>query len=121
MKFLSVGKLTVLTGSHIDILTDTFNLLSPVLSFYLSCYRNKYTTQEKKSGYKVVMVLTVHNVTKTDIGTYTCIASNTVGKADASIRIYGKYGAIYPGYKQIVILGGYGAELNEVVMITAQD
>ncbi|XP_063912299.1 lachesin-like isoform X2 [Zophobas morio] len=48
----------------------------------------KYTTQEKKSGYKVIMVLTIHNVSKTDIGTYSCVASNTMGKSEASVRIY---------------------------------
>ncbi|EEZ99076.2 lachesin isoform X1 [Tribolium castaneum] len=48
----------------------------------------KYTTQEKRSGYKVIMVLTIHNVNKSDIGTYTCVASNTMGKSDASVRIY---------------------------------
>ena len=36
------------------------------------------------------MVLTIHNVSKTDIGTYSCVASNTMGKSEASVRIYGK-------------------------------
>ncbi|KAJ3627960.1 hypothetical protein MTP99_015293 [Tenebrio molitor] len=48
----------------------------------------KYTTQEKRSGYKVIMVLTIHNVNRSDIGTYSCVASNTMGKSDASVRIY---------------------------------
>ncbi|KAJ8918064.1 hypothetical protein NQ315_011521, partial [Exocentrus adspersus] len=48
----------------------------------------KYTILEKKSGYKVVMLLTIHNVTKSDIGTFTCVAQNTMGKSEDSARIY---------------------------------
>nr|CAH7744641.1 unnamed protein product [Callosobruchus chinensis] len=46
---------------------------------------------EKKSGYKTVMLLTVHNITKGDFGTYTCIAQNTMGKSEDSVRLYGEY------------------------------
>ncbi|CAH1995438.1 unnamed protein product [Acanthoscelides obtectus] len=48
----------------------------------------KYSVQEKKSGYKTVMLLTVHNITKGDYGTYTCIAQNTMGKSEDSVRLY---------------------------------
>lgn len=54
-------------------------------------YRGKFSIQERRSGYKVVMVLTIQNVSKTDIGTYTCVASNTKGKNDDSVRIYGQF------------------------------
>nr|CAI5830723.1 unnamed protein product [Callosobruchus analis] len=48
----------------------------------------KYSMLEKKSGYKTVMLLTVHNITKGDFGTYTCIAQNTMGKSEDSVRLY---------------------------------
>nr|CAH7744634.1 unnamed protein product [Callosobruchus chinensis] len=51
----------------------------------------KYSMLEKKSGYKTVMLLTVHNITKGDFGTYTCIAQNTMGKSEDSVRLYGEY------------------------------
>lgn len=54
------------------------------------CCSDKYTIMEKKSGYKLVMLLTIQNVTKADIGTYTCIAQNTMGKSEDSARLYGK-------------------------------
>jgi neurotrimin len=65
-------------------------------------YRFKYTTQEKRSGYKVIMVLTIHNVNRSDIGTYSCVASNTMGKSDASVRIYGKEGETSSGRKNSI-------------------
>ncbi|XP_056640219.1 lachesin-like [Diorhabda sublineata] len=49
---------------------------------------DKHTLMEKKNGYKTVMLLTIHNVTEADIGTYTCTAQNAMGRSEDSVRLY---------------------------------
>lgn len=36
------------------------------------------------------MTLTIHNILKRDIGPYMCVATNSMGKTDGTIRLYGK-------------------------------
>lgn len=36
------------------------------------------------------MILTIQNITDKDYGNYNCVASNTMGKAEESVRLYGK-------------------------------
>ena len=49
---------------------------------------------DKRDGYNVTMNLTIANVTKSDMGVYFCNASNSLGKAESAIRIYGKINVI---------------------------
>lgn len=58
---------------------------------YHTIYRDKYTITDTRMGYKVHMVLTIHKIQERDIGTYKCIATNSLGKSEGSIRLYGKY------------------------------
>ena len=50
----------------------------------------KYSINEMKSDYTVEMELVIRNITKSDLGIYFCNSTNSLGKADGSIRLYGK-------------------------------
>ncbi|KAF5308922.1 hypothetical protein FQR65_LT00004 [Abscondita terminalis] len=43
------------------------------------------------SQYELQMSLTVKNFQKRDVGTYTCMAKNSLGGVESSIRLYGKF------------------------------
>lgn len=52
----------------------------------------KYNVQEiSQSLYETHMMVTVRKFQKEDIGSYRCIAKNSLGEVDSSIRLYGKY------------------------------
>lgn len=51
----------------------------------------KYNVQETSlSLYETRMTLTIRKFQKDDIGSYRCIAKNSLGEVDSSIRLYGK-------------------------------
>lgn len=51
----------------------------------------KYNVQETViSPYEARMTATIRNFQKDDIGSYRCIAKNSLGEVDSSIRLYGK-------------------------------
>lgn len=37
------------------------------------------------------MMLTIRNLQKTDVGNYKCVAKNSLGDVESSIRLYGEY------------------------------
>lgn len=45
--------------------------------------------EEIRNSYKVHMKLVVRNFNQTDIGTYTCVSSNSMGNAEGIVRLYG--------------------------------
>lgn len=52
---------------------------------------NKYGVAEiVKSQYETKMTIIVRNFQKEDVGSYRCIAKNSLGEVDSSIRLYGK-------------------------------
>jgi hypothetical protein len=52
---------------------------------------SKYIVQEhSKSLYEMKMTVIVKKFEKEDIGSYRCIAKNSLGEVDSSIRLYGK-------------------------------
>ncbi|XP_042209443.1 protein CEPU-1-like, partial [Homarus americanus] len=54
-----------------------------------SCYKgSKYETTTKEESYKTNMRLVIHNLTKEDFNTYRCIAKNSLGETDGSIKLY---------------------------------
>lgn len=56
----------------------------------------KYNVQETSmSLYETRMTLTIRKFQKEDIGSYRCIAKNSLGEVDSSIRLYGKYMAFF--------------------------
>ncbi|XP_066583078.1 lachesin-like [Prorops nasuta] len=48
----------------------------------------KYSVHEEINGYKVVMSLTVKSFTQEDSGSYRCVSTNSLGKADGLLRLY---------------------------------
>lgn len=58
--------------------------------FFPYNFRDKYSIKETKTGYKTHMVLTIRNIQKKDMSTYFCISTNSLGKAEGPIRLYGK-------------------------------
>lgn len=51
----------------------------------------KYNVQEYiKSSYETKMTMTVKKFEKDDVGSYRCIAKNSLGEVDSSIRLYGE-------------------------------
>ncbi|KAF5281313.1 hypothetical protein FQR65_LT14774 [Abscondita terminalis] len=48
----------------------------------------KHSISEERQGYRVSMTLIIRNVLRRDIGTYSCVATNSLGKANGTIRLY---------------------------------
>lgn len=55
---------------------------------------SKYTQEIFENVYKVVMKLTIVDVDVADFGTYKCVAKNSLGETDGSIKLYRKYSII---------------------------
>jgi len=52
---------------------------------------DKYqTTSFVKSIFEDQMVLTIKSVEERDLGSYRCIAKNSLGEVESNIRLYGK-------------------------------
>lgn len=52
--------------------------------------RPRYYLEEVKTDYKVKVYLNIQYLEQKDLGTYKCSASNSMGSANGSIRVYGK-------------------------------
>lgn len=48
----------------------------------------KYLVKEKRTNYIVYMWLIIKNFNKSDVGTYTCVSTNSIGKTEGAIRLY---------------------------------
>ncbi|OXU31513.1 hypothetical protein TSAR_014217 [Trichomalopsis sarcophagae] len=48
----------------------------------------KYVIEEKREGYKVSMRLTIKGFNENDVGSYSCISSNSLGKVEGVSRLY---------------------------------
>lgn len=66
-----------------------FNLVISVLFACIS--GNKYIQEVFENVYKVVMKLTIVDVNIDDFGTYKCMAKNSLGETDGSIKLYREY------------------------------
>lgn len=52
------------------------------------CYSAKYSIHETRSTYKVVMYLTIKSFNLADRGTYNCVSTNSLGRAEGTLRLY---------------------------------
>uniref|UniRef100_A0A1A9Z6V7 Ig-like domain-containing protein n=1 Tax=Glossina pallidipes TaxID=7398 RepID=A0A1A9Z6V7_GLOPL len=48
----------------------------------------KYAITEKRDGYRGVMLLTVRSFSPSDVGTYHCVSTNSLGRAEGTLRLY---------------------------------
>ncbi|XP_069677292.1 lachesin-like [Periplaneta americana] len=48
----------------------------------------KYSIRENRSAYKVFMWLVIRSFGRTDIGTYNCVSTNSLGRAEGTLRLY---------------------------------
>ena len=54
-------------------------------------FSDKYTVlEEKTTDYSARMQLQIKDFQESDVGVYTCISTNSLGKSDGTIRFYGK-------------------------------
>ncbi|XP_030748206.1 lachesin-like [Sitophilus oryzae] len=49
---------------------------------------SKYAIREDRSGYKVFMWLIIRSFSPNDIGTYNCVSTNSLGRAEGTLRLY---------------------------------
>ncbi|XP_055700744.1 lachesin-like isoform X1 [Phlebotomus papatasi] len=50
--------------------------------------KKHHISEEKLSPYEFRLKLVVHNFSRSDLGIYTCISTNSLGRANGTIRIY---------------------------------
>lgn len=74
------------------LLHDLFSRSRPKLK---PCFREKHIIQEEKQSYRVHLKLMVKRFNSADVGTYMCVSTNSLGRADGTIRLYGE---IFPRY-----------------------
>lgn len=48
----------------------------------------KYSVREERTGYTVLMWLLIKKFTEKDVGSYKCVSTNSLGKADGTLRLY---------------------------------
>ncbi|XP_026680471.1 neurotrimin-like, partial [Diaphorina citri] len=56
---------------------------------------SKYEPILLDNAYKIHMKLTIKAVTKQDFGAYKCVSKNSLGDTDGSIKLYGRYNALF--------------------------
>ncbi|BES87244.1 Immunoglobulin V-set domain [Nesidiocoris tenuis] len=49
---------------------------------------SKYQVRENRVGYKVLMTLKIRSFVLTDVGTYNCVSTNSLGRAEGTLRLY---------------------------------
>lgn len=45
--------------------------------------------------FEAEMTMTIKNIRREDLGSYICVAKNSLGDVESKIRLYGKYKALY--------------------------
>ncbi|CAB3253841.1 unnamed protein product [Arctia plantaginis] len=48
----------------------------------------KYSISEERISYRAMMKLTIRHFSKSDIGTYNCVSTNSLGKSEGTLRLY---------------------------------
>ncbi|XP_015604016.1 lachesin [Cephus cinctus] len=48
----------------------------------------KYSIREERSGYTVLMWLLIKGFTRDDVGSYNCVSTNSLGRAEGTLRLY---------------------------------
>lgn len=53
--------------------------------------RMKYGITEERVGFRGTMKLIVRKFSPSDVGTYHCVSTNSLGRAEGTLRLYGKW------------------------------
>lgn len=67
------------------------SLAENILRLVVAMRRPKYRVREERTGYTVLMWLLVKRFTEKDVGSYKCVSTNSLGKADGTLRLYGEF------------------------------
>lgn len=51
----------------------------------------KFESALLDNAYKVIMKLVIRSVSSSDFGSYKCVAKNSLGETDGTIKLYSKY------------------------------
>ena len=54
-------------------------------------FRQNFVISEKKDAYKLTLTLTIKKFSEDDVGTYTCISTNSLGRKQGTSRLYSKF------------------------------
>lgn len=68
----------------------SYNTLESLMSTCVFSCRPKYSIRENRSAYKVFMWLVIRSFGSADIGTYNCVSTNSLGRAEGTLRLYGE-------------------------------
>ncbi|KAF2883480.1 hypothetical protein ILUMI_22697 [Ignelater luminosus] len=49
---------------------------------------SRYTIREERHGYRVYMSMIVRLFSPKDVGTYNCVSTNSLGRAEGTLRLY---------------------------------
>lgn len=64
---------------------------SKFIKYEKMSFRPKYGITEQRNGYRGTMRLIVRNFSPSDVGTYHCVSTNSLGKAEGTLRLYGEW------------------------------
>jgi hypothetical protein len=78
------------TAEYICLFVCSYNMPESVMSTCVFSCRPKYSFRENRSAYKVFMWLVIRNFGSSDIGTYNCVSTNSLGRAEGTLRLYGE-------------------------------
>ena len=74
-----------------DNLLQSFQKKLNIILFVLLQHRQNFNiTTDEKASYQVVLTLTIRKFSPKDVGTYTCISTNSLGRKEGTIRLYSK-------------------------------
>ncbi|RZF48606.1 hypothetical protein LSTR_LSTR011237 [Laodelphax striatellus] len=79
----------VLLECHVEAFPATITYWLRNRSDMLLSGGQKFWMNEKKIEYKVVMRMIIHDFEESDIGTYNCVATNSLGRSEGTLRLYG--------------------------------
>lgn len=74
-----------------DININAFRIIPIIFLLFFFSVGNKYIQEVFENVYKVVMKLTIVDVDIDDFGQFKCVAKNSLGETDGSIKLYRKY------------------------------
>ncbi|XP_071054229.1 lachesin-like isoform X1 [Onthophagus taurus] len=77
----------VLLSCHVEAFPNTINYWVKNRGEML-LNNSKYNIREEKHNYRTYMWLLIKNFSEYDVGTYNCIATNSLGKAEGTLRLY---------------------------------